>query len=90
MSLPVVRLGGAALILSLLLMGILSRRGWLDLKRMVERNGELAAKLDAGRLEKKRWERRVDRMRNDPQEQERVIRQHLGYVKPRELVIEFE
>jgi cell division protein FtsB len=70
-------------------MGAFAKRGALDWKRIARRSAELQAQIDRSYLQKQSLERQVESLQSDPEEQERVIRQVLGYVKPRETVIEF-
>lgn len=71
-------------------MGIVSKRGWLDWRRMVRQNGELQVKLADIRRNHGELERQIRLLKSDPSEQERVVRHVLGYVRPDETVVEFE
>lgn len=77
------------LILSLVVIGIFGKRGILDWRRMLARNAELGVKLEQLAQRKADLEREVAALKSDPAEQERVIRQTLGYVRKDETVIEF-
>ena len=73
----------------LCLMGTFSRRGFLDWRRMVYQNEKLNHKIVSVREQKIAIERQIDQFQKNPEEQERVVRQVLGYIKPNEKVIEF-
>ncbi len=73
----------------LVAMGVFAKRGWMDWQRMVRQNHDLGTKIAAVRKEKADLERQLVALKSDAAEQERVIRQTLGYVKPNETVIEF-
>ena len=75
--------------LVLVAMGIFAKRGWMDWQRMVRQNSELSAKIAGVQGQKADLEKQLIALRSDAAEQERVIRQTLGYVKPNETVIEF-
>ena len=79
-----------AVIVGLTGMGVFAKRGWLDWQRIVHRNSELQAQIDKISLDKESLERQVEALQSNPAEQEHVIRQILGYVKPQETVIEFQ
>jgi len=70
-------------------MGIFARRGWLDLRRMMSQTQELRRQYDVAQLQRGELERQSEAFRADSFEQERVIRQALGYVKKNETVVEF-
>ena len=72
------------------IMGIVSKRGWLDWRRMVRQNGELQLKLAEMRKNHEDLERQIRQLKSDPSEQERVVRHVLGYVRAEETVVEFE
>jgi cell division protein FtsB len=84
-----VRLPLAAILFLLVFMGIFSKRGYFDFRRMVRQNSELREKIERIQSQKVDLERQVIALRSEPAEQERVIRKVLGYVKPTETVIEF-
>jgi cell division protein FtsB len=73
----------------LIVMGIFARRGWMDWRRMVEQNETLRLKITTASLQKQSLEKGIEAFHSDPGEQERVVRQVLGYVRPGETVIEF-
>lgn len=77
------------LIALLCLMGTFSRRGLLDWRRMVNQNDKLNSKIVSTRDQKLALERQIEQFQSSHEEQERVVRQVLGYVKPHEKVIEF-
>ncbi len=74
----------------LCLMGTFSKRGLLDWRRMVDQNEKLEQKIEAVKDQKLAMERQIEQFQKNRDEQERVVRQVLGYVKPNETVIEFE
>jgi cell division protein FtsB len=84
-----IRLFLLVLLFSLVGIGVFSKRGWLDWRRMVKQNQELQAKIEAARRQKLALEHQVEDLHLRPAEQERVVRQVLGYVKKNETVIEF-
>lgn len=85
-------LRGGLLLLCLLLlgMGVFSRRGVLDWRRMVSRNEDLSKRIALLKAERDQWLEHIDLFQTSPREQERLIRDTLGYVHPNETVIEFE
>jgi cell division protein FtsB len=78
-----------ALVASLLGMGVFSKRGWLDWRRMVRQNEELTQEIARSTQEWDLLERQIEKLKSDPTEQERTIRRVLGYVRESEFVIEF-
>ncbi len=75
---------------SLILMGILAKRGIVDWRRMVHENENLHLKL--GQLEKQKTKllRENELLEKNAEYQENVIRQTLGYIKANETSIEYE
>ncbi|MCX6102275.1 MAG: septum formation initiator family protein [Proteobacteria bacterium] len=71
------------------LMGTFSKRGLLDWRRMVDQNNKLEHKVATIRDQKIDLERQIEQFQKNPEEQERVVRQVLGYIKANETVIEF-
>jgi cell division protein FtsB len=71
------------------LMGTFSKRGLLDWRRMVHQNEKLQQKIVSVRDQKITLERQIDSFQRSSEEQERVVRQVLGYIKPNEAIIEF-
>ena len=84
-----VRLPLILILIAIALMGVFSKRGWADWRRMARQNQELKLRIEGLRLEKADLEKRVAQLKSDPVEQERVIRETLGYMKPNETLIEF-
>ena len=84
-----VRLPLLSLLVAIALMGVISKRGWSDWRRMARQNGELRARVETVRAEKADLETRVAQLKSDPAEQERVVRETLGYLKADETLIEF-
>ena len=73
----------------LVLMGTFSKRGLLDWKRMVHQNQKLEQKMLSVQEQKWLLEKQIEQFQKSSEEQERVVRQVLGYIKPNEKVIEF-
>jgi len=73
----------------LILMGTFSKRGLLDWKRMVQQNEKLEQKILSVAEQKIALEKQIEQFQKSSEEQERVVRQVLGYIKPNERVIEF-
>lgn len=74
----------------LCLMGTFSKRGWLDWRRMMVQNEKLEQKIVEVSEQKAALERQIQQFKQNRDEQERVVRQVLGYIKPNETVIEFQ
>lgn len=85
-----VRLPLILAILLLSLVGIFSRRGWLDLRRMHLQNAQLQQKLGEASSQRQLLERELETFRSDQAEQERIVRQTLGYVRKNEIVVQFD
>jgi cell division protein FtsB len=85
-----VRLPLVLAILLLSLVGICSRRGWLDLRRMRLQNAQLQQKLYEGLAQKQALEKELESFRADSIEQERIVRQTLGYVRRNEIIVQFD
>ena len=77
-----------AILLFLLLMGVFSKRGWLDWRRMVRQNAHLDTRITLADSEKKSLERQILALETNPRVQERMVRKVLGYVKANESVID--
>lgn len=77
-------------ILSLCLMGTLSKRGLLDYRRMVDKNREISQRIEELGRQKAALVNQLDSLKVSREEQERWIRSVLGYVKKDETVIEFD
>ena len=71
------------------LMGVFSKRGLLDWRRMVNQNEQLARDITKANGEWADLEHKTEKLKSDPTEQERVVRKVLGYVRENEFVIEF-
>ena len=71
-------------------MGVFAKRGLLDWRRIRGQNEEIAMKIELARAQKESLLRQVQLLQTDAAQQERVVRQMLGYVRPNETVIEFE
>lgn len=86
----IVRLFLALLISWLMYLGVFEKRGWLDYRRLKQKNQELSDKLKTTAQQKKSLEKQIFAQNTDPKEQERVVRERLGYIRPNETIIEFE
>lgn len=75
---------------ALVVIGIGSERGLLDLRRMLRQNQGLNEKLAALELQKAGLQDQIHRFESDKEEREKVVRQVLGYIRSNETVIEFE
>lgn len=84
-----VRVPLLALAVFILGMGIFTKRGFLDFRRMVRENDQLQKKLLLVQDQRRELERQITLFEKDPTEQERVVRERLGYIKPNETIIEF-
>lgn len=71
-------------------MGTFSKRGLLDWRRMIEQNDKLEQKISEMAQQRVFIERQIESFKSSKDEQERVVRQVLGYIKPHETVIEFQ
>lgn len=76
-------------ILALIGMGIFSKRGWLDWRRMVKSHEEMSQKVIEATNQKESLEKQMLALEANAQQREAAVRQTLGYVRPGELVIEF-
>lgn len=85
-----VRIPLLLLIIVLMVMGTVSRRGLLDWQRMRNQNTELADKMYRVASQRTQLEKQIRSFEIDKNEQERVVRQVLGYIRANETVIEFE
>jgi cell division protein FtsB len=83
------RLPFLSIIAALLLSSVYCRRGYLDWKRMLKKNEEIVQKIELAKLEKQAIERKTQLLLTDKEEQERTIRNVLGYTRPDEIVIQF-
>lgn len=70
--------------------GLFSKRGYRDFRAIVEKNGELRTRIQELENQKRDLERRNYLIQNSSEDQERVVRRVLGYVRPQELVVEFD
>ncbi len=75
--------------ISLVLMGIFAKRGFMDWRRMVHENQSLALKITALEKQKTKLMRENDLLEKNAEYQENVIRQTLGYIRTNETAIEF-
>lgn len=89
MPISLVRLAFLSCIAALAAMGIFAKRGWIDWRRMVKSNDEIAVKVSEALAQKEALDKQMAALQANAQQQEAVVRQTLGYVRPQELVIEF-
>lgn len=87
---PLLRLPILACLFLLLYVGIFTKRGLLDWRRMVQQDESLTVRIRQLKLEKEKLTRRIEALQSDPIEQQYLIRQTLGYVRGDEIVIEFD
>lgn len=85
-----VRIPLLLLTLVLLGMGAFSKRGFLDWKRMRNQNTEVKEKITLVISQREQMEKQIRSFESNKSEQERVVRQVLGYIKTNETMIEFE
>ena len=85
-----VRLPALLLITVLLYMGVFSKRGFRDLTRMRNHNAELSLGIKKAKAERDRLTKRIQGLKESVSEQERTIRQVLGYVRVDETILEFQ
>jgi cell division protein FtsB len=69
-------------------MGIFSKRGWLDWRRMLEHNNRLDQQIEAAKTQREDLEKQIQALELSPFAQEQAVRQHLGYLRKDELIIE--
>lgn len=86
----VLRIFLIGLCLFLLYVGIFAKRGWIDWRRMVHQNRSIQAKIVATQEQKEAIEKQIHGLENDRVVQERLVREVLGYVRPSDIVIEFD
>ena len=82
----------APLILSIIalgLMGVFAKRGLVDWLRMVKQNELMNVKIAQIQVQRGQINWQVEQLQKNPEEQERVVRQFLGYIRPNETVIEY-
>lgn len=79
-----------SLLISIVLMGIFAKRGWIDWRRIVKQNQEIHAKVGEAAIHHQQLLHRISAFEVDRERQEVLIRQTLGYVRPDETVIEFD
>ena len=84
-----VRLFFCLLLVVMLAMGILAKRGWIDWRRVTEQNQEIQGKLAEAILKRDRLESQITALQTHPEQQEILVRQTLGYVNPSEIIVEF-
>jgi cell division protein FtsB len=79
---------GAAVLLAFALLAIAALKSNRDLQAARAHESMLKAKIAATRAESERLQVRIDRLRHDPGMLERLAREDLGMVHPRDVVIE--
>ncbi len=88
--LKILRIPLLAILFGLVGVGIFSKRGLRDWRIMGRKNDELKARIQEVEGQKRDLERKNYLLQNSSDEQERVIRRVLGYVRPNEQVVELE
>jgi cell division protein FtsB len=79
---------GAAVLLAFALLAIAALKSNRDLQAARTRERTLKEKIAATRAESERLQVRIDRLRHDPGMLEKLAREDLGLVRPRDVVIE--
>ena len=79
---------GATVLLFFALLAIAALKSNRDLQAARAHESLLKAKIAATRAESERLQVRIDRLRHDPGMLERLAREDLGLVRPRDVVIE--
>jgi cell division protein FtsB len=75
-------------VVALAVMGVFAKRGWLDWRSMANRNGELERQIETARLSRDELEKQIRALESSPFAQEQAVRQHLGYLRKDEIVVE--
>jgi len=83
---PVRTVTVAAVLFLVLLVGLAAARSWRDLDRARDREAELEAKVEATQQRVDALDRRIQRLRDDPQLLERLAREELGLVEDGDVV----
>jgi len=83
------RLPLALIALGLIYMGIFSKRGWLDYHRISRQKALLEARIEVTEKKRQQLAEQVLALKSNSREQERMVREVLGYVRPNETIIEF-
>ncbi|MBI1860253.1 MAG: septum formation initiator family protein [Deltaproteobacteria bacterium] len=86
----VIRIPLGIILVGLIVVGLFSKRGFRDWRTILRKNDELRARILEVETQKRDLERRNYLIQNSADEQERVIRRVLGYVRPQETVVEFD
>jgi cell division protein FtsB len=79
---------GAAVLLAFALLAIAALKSNRDLQAARSHERMLKEKIAATRAESERLQVRIDRLRHDPGMLEKLAREDLGLVRPRDVVIE--
>ena len=77
------------LIVMLLYVGVFGKRGLRDYRWLIKTNEEILSRIKEASQKKENLVRQIHALKTNRDEQERLIRQMLGYVKPEEIIIEF-
>lgn len=75
--------------LMLILLGIFSKRGWLDYRRIHTQLKEIDLKIASAQSQRDQLIDQIRKVQTSPHEQERLVRSVLGYIRPDEFVVEF-
>ena len=79
---------GAVVLLFLVLLGAAGLKSYRDLQAARARERQLETRIEETRAGIDRLRGRIDRLRGDPTTLERLAREELGLVRPRDVVIE--
>ena len=79
---------GAVVLLSLTLLGAAGLKSWRDLTAARGRERQLETRIEETRNGIEQLRSRIDRLKSDPAMLERLAREDLGLVLPRDVVIE--
>ncbi len=83
-----VRAPFALAVFGLLAMGVFAKRGWLDWRRMLRHNSELTRQIDVARVSRDDLQKQIRALETSAFAQEQAVRQHLGYVRRDEIIVE--
>ena len=70
--------------------GLFAKRGWRDWRLIEKKNDEIRLRIAEAESQKRDLERLTYLIQYSHEEQERVVRRVLGYIRPFETIIEFD
>jgi cell division protein FtsB len=79
---------GGVVLLFVILLGAAGLKSWRDLTAAQAREKQLESRIESAHSGIDRLRGRIDRLRSDPATLERLAREDLGLVEPRDVVIE--